>query len=43
MLKIADRDLQEILTHPEIDVKYRQDYALQLPMAMQVKNFDIHE
>ena len=43
MLKIADRDLQEILTHPEIDVKHQQDYALQLPMAMQVKNFDIHE
>ena len=43
MLKIADRDLQEILTHPEIDDKYRQDYALQLPMAMRVKNFDIHE
>ena len=42
MLKIADRDLQEILTHPEIDVKHQQDYALQLPMAMQVKNFDIH-
>ena len=43
MLKIADRDLQEILTHPEIDDEHQQDYALQLPMAMQVKNFDIHE